>query len=113
MKIPIDRLPLTTDPKSIDEALKKIDPSFVGDLNLVELPYLLQAATEFEQYQTFLQSVTSVAPDKAYKTARAIIMKYSFLVDPPEQPGHPPSLAHRDLRQALAFDRPDARCGAK
>ena len=101
LKIPIDRLPLTTDPKRIDEALKKIDPSFVGDPNLVELPYLLQAATEFEQYRSFLQSVTSAAPDKAYTTARAIIMKYSLLVDPPEQPGHPPLLAHRDLRQAL------------
>ena len=66
-----------------------------------ELPYLLQAATEFEQYQTFLRSVTSVAPDKAYDTARAIIMKYSLLVDPPDQPGHPPPLAHHDLRQAL------------
>jgi tetratricopeptide (TPR) repeat protein len=101
LKIPIDRLPLTTDPKRIDEALKKIDANLVGDLNLVELPYLLQAATEFEQYQTLLKSVTSVAPDKAYDAARAIIMKYSLLVDPPEQPGHPTPLAHRDLRQAL------------
>ena len=101
LKIPIDRLPLTTDPTRIDEAIKKIDPDFVGDLNLVEIPYLLQAATEFEQYQTFLRSVASVAPDKAYDTARAIITKYSLLVDPPEQPGHRPPLAHHDLRQAL------------
>ena len=101
LKVPIDRLPLTTDPKRIEEALKKIDPSFIDDLNLEELPYLLQAATEFEQYQTFLRSVANVAPEKAYNTARAIIMKYSLLVDPPEQPGHPPPLAHHDLRQAL------------
>ena len=83
LKVPIDRLPLTTDPKRIEEALKKIDPSFIDDLNLEELPYLLQAATEFEQYQTFLRSVANVAPEKAYNTARAIIMKYSLLVDPP------------------------------
>jgi hypothetical protein len=101
LKVPVDRLPLTTDPKRIDEALKKIDPNFVGDLNLVELPYLLQATTEFEQYRSFLQSVTSVASDKASAAARAIIMKYSLLIDPPEQPGHPLPLAHRDLRQAL------------
>ena len=101
LKVPIDRLPLTTDPKRIEEALKKIDPSFIDDLNLEELPYLLQAAAEFEQYQTFLRSVASVAPDKLYNTARAIIMKYSLLVDPPDQAGHPPPLAHHDLRQAL------------
>ena len=100
LKVPIDRLPLTTDPKRIEEALQKIDPS-LGDLNLDELPYLLQAATEFEQYQTFLRSITSVAPNKVYDTARAIIMKYSLLVDPPDRPGHPPPLAHHDLRQAL------------
>jgi tetratricopeptide (TPR) repeat protein len=100
LKVPIDRLPLTTDPKRIEEALKKIDPD-LGDLNLDELPYLLQAATEFQQYQTFLRSVAGVAPEKAYDTARAIIMKYSLLVDPPDKPGHPPPLAHHDLRQAL------------
>jgi tetratricopeptide (TPR) repeat protein len=101
LKIPIDRLPLTTDPNRIEEALKKINPSLIEDPNLEELPYLLQAATEFQQYQTFLQSVASVAPDKAYDTARRIIMKYSLLTDPPDQPGHPPPLAHHDLRQAL------------
>jgi tetratricopeptide (TPR) repeat protein len=101
LKVPIDRLPLTTDPKRIEEALKRIDPSFIDDLNLEELPYLLQAAMEFEQYQTFLRSVANVAPDKAYNTARAIIIKYSLLIDPPEQPGHPTPLAHHDLRQAL------------
>jgi tetratricopeptide (TPR) repeat protein len=101
LKVPLDRLPLTTDPKRIEEALKKIDPSLIDDPNLTELPYLLQAAAEFQQYQEFLQSIAAAPPHKAYGTAHAIIMKYSLLIDPADQPGHPPQLAHRDLRQAL------------
>lgn len=101
LNVPIDRLPATTDPDRLDAAIKRINPDLDTDMNFVELPYLLQASTEFVDYQSFLKKSGSEHPDVLYARARAIIVKYSMLLNPPEQPAHPPQLAHKDLRQAL------------
>jgi tetratricopeptide (TPR) repeat protein len=101
MNIPLDRLPATTDPKRLDAAIERINPDLNSDPNFVELPYILQASKEFLDYRSYLDAAASEHPDVLAMRARAIIVKYSLLVDPPEQPAHPPPLAHKDLRQAL------------
>jgi tetratricopeptide (TPR) repeat protein len=101
LNVPIDRLPATTDPDRLDAAIKRINPDLDTDANFVELPYLLQASTEFLDYQSFLKNAASEHPDVLSLRARAIIVKYSMLLNRPEQPAHPPQLAHRDLRQAV------------
>ena len=101
LNVPIDRLPATTDPDRLDAAIKRINPDLDTDLNFVELPYLLQASTEFLDYQSYLKTAGDEHPDVLAARARAIIVKYSMLLNPPEQPAHPPQLAHRDLRQAV------------
>jgi tetratricopeptide (TPR) repeat protein len=101
MDIPIDRLPATTDPKRLGEAIERINPDLDNDPNFVELPYLLQASKEFLDYQSYLKSAAAENPDVLTKRARKFIVKYSMLLDPPNDPAHPPPLAHKDLRQAL------------
>src|SRR5262249_19832934 len=105
MKIPIDRLPATTDPKKIKDVFEKIDPQPDDDLNLYEMPYLLEASREILQYEKYLTSTAAAdRPDNVAAKARGIIVKYSLLLDPPQQPaarrGRAPELVHKDLRQA-------------
>ena len=53
------------------------------------------------QYLKYLKSIGTERPDSLEKRARAIIVKYSMLLDPH---GSPPSnlpAAHKDLRQAV------------
>jgi hypothetical protein len=100
LNIPIDRLPATTDPKRLEAAIERINPDLINDLDFVELPYLLQASTEFLDYQSYLNSAATEHPDVLAKRARTFIVKYSMLLDPPDQPAHPLPLAHKDLRQA-------------
>ena len=38
INVPIDALPVTTDPTQISDALEKINPNLTSDVNLVELP---------------------------------------------------------------------------
>jgi tetratricopeptide (TPR) repeat protein len=101
LNIPLDRLPATTDPGRLDAAIKRINPDLDTDMNFVELPYLLQASTEFLDYQSYLKSAGNEHPNVLTARAHAIIVKYSMLLDRPDQPAHPPQLAHKDLRQAL------------
>jgi tetratricopeptide (TPR) repeat protein len=104
MQIPVDPLPVTTDPKDIDAALEKIDPRLLDDLHVGEIPYLLEASREILRYETYLKSLAAERPDNVFKRARAIIIKYSMLVDEPAEPARnrgTPELAHKDLRQAL------------
>jgi tetratricopeptide (TPR) repeat protein len=103
LNVPLERLPATTDPRRIESALKNINPQLLHDDNLVEIPYLVQSSREFLQYEGSLKSLSSVGPHDAAKRARAIIVKYSLLVEQPEQPARGSrsrELAHRDLRQA-------------
>src|SRR5262249_50268249 len=85
LKIPIDRLPATTDPKKIKDVFEKIDPQPDDDLNLYEMPYLLEASREILQYEKYLNSAATDRPDNVAAKARAIIFKYSMLLDPPQQ----------------------------
>jgi tetratricopeptide (TPR) repeat protein len=104
LKVPLDRLPATTDPKKINDALEKIEPKLEDDLNINEMPYLVEASREILQYETYLKSAAADRPDNVAKTARAIILKYSLLLDQPDQAARrrsAPELAHKDLRQAV------------
>jgi TolA-binding protein len=103
MSVPFERLPATTDPKRIEPALERVDPKLL-DVNLVEIPYLIEASKEMLEYETYLKSVSMEPPENVTKRARAIIAKYSMLVDPDQQSAggrRSAELRHRDLRQAL------------
>lgn len=101
LDVPIDRLPATTDPERLGSAIERINPDLAGDVNFVELPYLLQASKEMRDYEAFLRAPGGHPADVVSRRARTIIAKYSLLVQPPERPIQPLPLAHRDLRQAL------------
>jgi hypothetical protein len=103
--VPIDSVPPTTDPKRIHAAIEHANPALRGDLNLSEIPYLIEASKEFERYVAFLNNAPAARPDDLFKEARRIIIKYSLLLDLPQQPAarprNLPALVHKDLRQAL------------
>jgi tetratricopeptide (TPR) repeat protein len=107
-----DLLPVTTDPASIEEAVEKLLPKEVladpnlDEVNLLEIPYILQAATEIKEYHNILSSIAGASPETVTKKAKQIIVKYSLLLDQPE-PAKVGQLSviplHKDLRQALAL----------
>jgi len=99
INIPIEQLPVTTDPARIGAVIEKLDPKLSFDPNVTELPYLLQASREISQYQNFLTSNAVNNPNAFSKAARAIIIKFSMLIDQPND--KPKIVAHKDLRQAL------------
>jgi tetratricopeptide (TPR) repeat protein len=134
MNIQVDRLPDTTDPERIDEALEKLQSQEAsisqkgrsGDyqkpddvlydglfdnyghdldetINLGEIVYLINASRQMQQYEASLKSTALDQPNNVAKRARAIITRYSMLVDKPEEPGRQRNFAepsHKDLRQA-------------
>jgi tetratricopeptide (TPR) repeat protein len=111
LKISPDSLPATTDPDMIKQAVEKSLPKEVltGDqefdeVDLLEIPYLVEASQEFVQYDSFLKSLDAAQADNVAKRAREIVLKYSLLVDRPEHPAAAASgirPMHRDLRQAV------------
>jgi TolA-binding protein len=101
LKVPVDQLPVTTDPDRIEAALQRINARLSEDPNAEELPYLIQASKEFLQYQDYLTHAGSEPAEAFAERARTIIIKYSMLHDPSQQPAHPVPERHKDLRQAL------------
>jgi tetratricopeptide (TPR) repeat protein len=101
LNVPLDQLPATTDPKTIREAMDKVEPKLDDDLNLYELPYLLEASREILQFENYLKTAAVDRSDNVSKRVRAIVIKYTMLLDPPGKDTRrpPPELAHRDLRQ--------------
>jgi TolA-binding protein len=103
-KVPLDSLPASTDPNKIREVLEKIEPKLDEDLNIYEMPYLVEASREILQYQTYLKSAATERPDNVAAKAKAIVFKYSMLLDPSQQAAtrrrSSVELAHKDLRQA-------------
>jgi tetratricopeptide (TPR) repeat protein len=102
--VPVERLPSTTDPEKIDAAFQNINPQLRTDLNVTELPYLMQASREMSQYEQYLKSIETEQPEIFVRRARAVILKYSMLLDLPQTPDGRQvvsELAHKDLRQAL------------
>lgn len=91
-----DRLPATTDPNVIEADLRRMDPAYSLDLNMVELPYLLEASLEMMRYKAFLDGHPKL--EDIWKRARYLIMKYSFITDQ-EQAND--KVIHKDFRQAL------------
>jgi tetratricopeptide (TPR) repeat protein len=109
-KISPDQLPATTDPVRIKEEIEKHLPEqILGNTNfvehvLLELPYVVEPSKEMVQYSKYLRSLGSENPDVVARNAKAIIIKYSFLVDRPEHPDNvqqSPRPEHKDLRQAV------------
>jgi tetratricopeptide (TPR) repeat protein len=103
LHVPVDTLPATTDPQKIKGALDKVEPKLDDDLNLSEMPYLLEASREILDYERYLATAANDRPENLSRKARAIIVKYSMLLDPTEQSKRrrAPELAHKDLRQAI------------
>lgn len=102
--VSIDRLPTSTDPDRIYEALQNVDPALLDDYNFVELPYLLAASEEISDYISRLDDVARQDPQSLARQARMLVVKYSLLIDPPADSSVPqgaPVPEHKDLRQAL------------
>jgi len=49
LDISVDRLPATTDPAIITNAIEKIRPELRGDYDMQEIPYLLEASREISR----------------------------------------------------------------
>ena len=99
-----DRLPETTEPARIAEAIEKIDDKLREDIHVAEIIYILQAAKEMIKYERFVKTITTGDAEIASKMIKSAIIKYSLLLD--ENDVGRPSLRsaespHRDLRQAL------------
>jgi TolA-binding protein len=103
LHVPVDNLPATTDPEKIKAVLENVEPKLDDDLNLSEMPYLREASREMLEYESYLASAASDRPENLSRKARAIISKYSMLLDPAEQAKRrrTPELVHKDLRQAI------------
>jgi tetratricopeptide (TPR) repeat protein len=112
LQVPPEDLPATTDPEKITEAIDKILPE-TRDLNLYEMGYLIEASREMLRYDGDLKALAGTSPEEMAQKTRAIVTKYSLLVDPAytedsngeassddEQTSKPAELIHRDLRQA-------------
>ena len=112
LHVPIERLPASTDPQKIADAIKKIIPppekrdtntEEFDYTNAVEIPYLLEVSRQILRYENYLKSA-SLAPGDVEKKAKDIIVEYSMLLDRPAQAKPQAGSrvpAHKDLRQAL------------
>ena len=100
--IPPDTLPATTDPARIEAALQAINPDHVNDLNLRELPYLIEAARDLSESEAYVRSAPS-GQDAVYAgRVKDAILRYSLLQDlPQKRDDKPRPVAHRDIRQAI------------
>ena len=109
--IPPDSLPATTDPDMIKQVIEKSLPkealngdNAIDEVDLLEIPYVVEASKEFMEYDGLLNSVDRDSPDSVAKRARQIILKYSQLLDRPDTQSSASTGAgpvHHDLRQAL------------
>ena len=113
LHVPIERMPVTTDPKKITDFLKAIFPPAkrreagteeFDYTNAAEIPYVVEASRQILRYQNYLKSA-ALAPSDLDKRAKDIIVEYSLLLDrPPQQPPQRTAArapVHKDLRQAL------------
>jgi tetratricopeptide (TPR) repeat protein len=101
IKVPLEQLPVTTDPDRIEAALEKINPELSYDANVQELPYLIQASKDMLRYRAYLNSATTERPDVFAVNVKKMVNTYSMLLDPPDQPARPRVVEHKDLRQAV------------
>src|SRR5206468_2141980 len=57
--VPLDRLPFTTNPRRISEALARLNPDWGVDRSLLELVYILHASRELVQLSSYLQRLAA------------------------------------------------------
>jgi tetratricopeptide (TPR) repeat protein len=96
----VEQLPNTTESQKIEESFDRFDPKLRQNVNTPEIAYVLQASKELRSYKVFADTINDGGSREAWRRARSIIIKYSLLLDPPNN-GKAPPLAHKDLRQAL------------
>ena len=106
--IPPDSLPATTDPDMIKQVIEKSLPkealngdAAIDEVDLLEIPYVVEASKEFMAYDVLLNSIGRQLPDSVTKRARQIILKYSQLLDRADAQNSGGGPVHHDLRQAL------------
>ncbi|MEQ1718123.1 MAG: hypothetical protein ABL907_19450, partial [Hyphomicrobium sp.] len=101
--LPSEQMPATTNRDQINAAIERIDPNLADDLNVVELPYIVEASRELGDFADFLANIGSSDPEALSTRARRLIVKYSKLIDrPPGAENTNQDLPeHQDLRQAL------------
>jgi tetratricopeptide (TPR) repeat protein len=78
-KVPLDRMPVTTDTRLIEEALGKIDGLRWGDIEcLKEVISLIEASKQKLDYEEkYLKTIVTDRPDNAAQHAREVILKYN------------------------------------
>jgi tetratricopeptide (TPR) repeat protein len=100
--ITIEDLPVTTDPKRIDDAFTKLKLAGEGDLQ--EIVYLYNASREAYLLKTMLSNVDKLSPQLVATNLKAMVIKYSLTKDSDLQAqstakGIRPR--HKDLRQGI------------
>jgi tetratricopeptide (TPR) repeat protein len=100
--IAIEDLPVTTDPKRIDEAFTKLNLANEGDLE--EIVYLYNAAREAQRLKIMLSNVDKLSPRVVSTDVKTMVIKYSLTKDSDLEAqstakGIRPR--HKDLRQGI------------
>ena len=100
--VTIEDLPVTTDPKRIDNAFTKLKLSDQG--NLKEIVYLYNASRESQQLKVMLLNIGKLSPRLVENTVEAMIIKYALTKDSDLEAqstaiGIRPR--HKDLRQGI------------
>lgn len=101
-------LPVTTDRERIESVLSRfpgLRKDWKASLHMGETAYLLAASQEIQNYVQSLASAAQTAPDQLSARVKAIVVKYSKLLDQPaiaalRLPGGPLAI-HKDLRQGV------------
>lgn len=96
-----EQLPATTDRDQIFDAIQRQAPELAYELNVSEIPYLLEASREMASFADALSAARDQELGGLTPFVKSIVIKYSLLLDPSPDGTQPAILQHQDLRQAL------------
>lgn len=96
-----EQLPATTDRNQIADAIQRQAPELAYELNVTEIPYLLEASREMASFAEALAATRDQELGGLSPFVKSIVIKYSLLLDPSPDSTEPAILQHQDLRQAL------------
>jgi tetratricopeptide (TPR) repeat protein len=77
--VTIEDLPITTDPKRIDDAFTKLKMADQGDLK--EIVYLYNASREAQLLKSMLSNVDKLSPQLVAITVKTMVIKYALTKD--------------------------------
>lgn len=100
----ISRLPTTTDPIKISEALERIKEEFRWNININEIVYLMNASYEFIEFKNYIENINDRNSENVKNKIEYIVIKYSKIEEPDEfgdNKKENDKLSHKDFRQAL------------